>query len=178
MDQLKNKRILIVDDTEDIHEVFKCAFEIKSKLANEKFTKRISNLFGQQPDESDNCKFPMHLPEFDLDSAFQGEEAIEKVKKSIEENKPYALVFLDVRMLPGIDGIETLKRMWEIDKNIEAIICTAYSDCSLTNLSRKLGYTHQLLLLKKPFEVEEIQQIALAQVIKWNWKMAYCKKNG
>ncbi|OFZ22934.1 MAG: hypothetical protein A2202_01495 [Bdellovibrionales bacterium RIFOXYA1_FULL_36_14] len=178
MDQLKNRRILIVDDTEDIHEVFKCAFETKSKVINEKYNKCISNLFDQQPDESDDCKFPTHLPEFDLDSAFQGKEAIEKVKKSIEENMPYALVFLDVRMPPGIDGIETLQKMWEIDKNIEAIICTAYSDYNLTNLSKKLGYTHQLLLLKKPFEVEEIQQITLAQVMKWNWKMAYCKKNG
>ena len=177
MDQLKNKRILIVDDTEDIHEVFKCAFEIKSKVINEKFNKRMSNLFGQHPEVSDDHNVPTHLPEFDLDSAFQGEEAIEKVKKSIEDNQPYALVFLDVRMPPGIDGIETLKRMWKIDKNIEAIICTAYSDYNLTNLSKKLGYTHQLLLLKKPFEVEEIQQIALAQVIKWNWKMSYCKKN-
>ena len=177
MEQLKNKRILIVDDTEDIHEAFKCAFEIKSKVTNEKYNKIISNLFGRQPENSAIDDLPMQLPEFDLDSAFQGDEAIEKVKKSVEEDRPYALVFMDVRMPPGIDGIETLKRVWEIDKNIEAIICTAYSDYNLTNLSKKLGYTHQLLLIKKPFEVEEIQQIALAQVMKWNWKMPYCKKN-
>jgi CheY-like chemotaxis protein len=172
VEDLKNKRILIVDDTEDIHEAIKCALECNSKVTNIKFNSIISDLFDSDKNSDDEI---MELPEYILDSAFQGEEAVEMVQKSFNDGNPYAVVFMDVRMPPGIDGIEALRRIWEIDREIEAIICTAYSDYNLTNLSKKLGYTHQLLLLKKPFEVEEIQQLALAQTIKWNWKMNFKK---
>ncbi|MBN2444268.1 MAG: HD domain-containing protein [Spirochaetales bacterium] len=90
------------------------------------------------------------------------------VKKAKAENFPYALAFIDVRMPPGWDGIETITRIWEIDPFIEVAICTAYADYSWDQIVSKLGYTDHIIIIKKPFEKIEIKQMATALIQKWN----------
>ena len=50
---------------------------------------------------------------YELDHAYQGEEAFTKVKEAEESGRPYAVLFMDVRMPPGWDGIQTIRRIWE-----------------------------------------------------------------
>ena len=52
-----------------------------------------------------------HETSFELDSAYQGQEGFEMVKRALAEHRPFALAFVDVRMPPGWDGIETIARM-------------------------------------------------------------------
>jgi signal transduction histidine kinase len=78
------------------------------------------------------------------------------------------MAFVDVRMPPGIDGVQTIKRLWEIDPNIHCVICSAYSDYSWDQMIEELGQTDKLLILKKPFDPTEIFQIASAFTEKWN----------
>ena len=162
-----NNRILIVDDNISIHRDFKKV--LTNPRADEK--KRLAQieqgLFNQPPalDESEIFSDPQ---DYVVDSAFQGEEALEKVIQAQEEGKPYTLIFMDVRMPPGWDGIETISRIWQRYPEIEMVICTAYSDYSWEKILSELGTTDRLLFLRKPFDTTAVKQMALSQTRKWN----------
>src|ERR1700749_1808094 len=89
------------------------------------------------------------------------------IKQSLAEKLPYAMAFVDVRMPPGWDGIETIARIWEVDPELQMVICTAYSDYSWEDMRAKVGQPDSLLVLKKPFDNIEVQQIAHALTKKW-----------
>jgi len=158
----RNRRILIVDDNEDIHHDFR---RILGPVANASELDALdameASLFGAAPAAP-------KPPTFELTSAYQGSEALAKVRQSLEDGAPYALAFMDVRMPPGWDGIETLTRLWKEDARLLAVICTAYSDYSWEGLSARLGQTDRILILKKPFDPAEVRQMACTLVDKWN----------
>ena len=70
-------------------------------------------------------------------------------------------------MPPGWDGIETIKHMWKIDPDIQVVICTAYSDYSWEETVKELGMGDNYLILKKPFDVVAVRQLACALTRKW-----------
>ena len=104
---------------------------------------------------------------FELDSAYQGQEGLAMVKKALAENRPYALAFVDVRMPPGWDGVETIARIWEVDPELQIVVCTAYADYSWEEMRAKVGQPDSLVVLKKPFDNVEVQQLAHALTKKW-----------
>lgn len=161
-----NNRILIVDDNNSIHRDFN---KVLSNPRAEEKRKLAAIEKGLFQDMFDNEKdSPLEHPDYDVDSAFQGEEALDMVIKAFEEDNPYALVFMDVRMPPGWDGIETISRIWERYPEIEMVICTAYSDYSWERILAQLGTTDRLLFLRKPFDTTAVKQMALSQTQKWN----------
>jgi two-component system cell cycle sensor histidine kinase/response regulator CckA len=154
-----NQRILIVDDNPAIHEDFR-------KI-----------LCPAGPDRSDIRDLKAALfdevskadkeTEFEVISAFQGHEALELAKQALAENRPYAMAFLDVRMPPGWDGIETAVRLWEVCPHLQIVICTAYSDYSWDEMRARLDKPDSLVILKKPFDNIEVRQLAHAMTKKW-----------
>ncbi|NNM59931.1 MAG: EAL domain-containing protein [Legionellales bacterium] len=109
---------------------------------------------------------------FLLDSAYQGEEALQLIRKGKENNTKYSLAFVDVRMPPGMDVVETISHIWELDPDMQIVICTAYSDYSWKEITEKLHLTDRLLILKKPFENIEVQQVANTLTKKWQMSKA------
>ena len=93
---------------------------------------------------------------------------LDRVLQARKEGLPYAMVFLDVRMPPGWDGIETAQKLWEADPDLQIVLCTAYSDYSWQETVAALGRTDRLLILKKPFDRVEVCQLASALTEKWN----------
>jgi anti-anti-sigma regulatory factor/DNA-binding NarL/FixJ family response regulator len=160
----RNRRILIVDDNEDIHHDFRRILEPGTNTSE--LDEMEASLFGVAPAAAPKP------PVFELTSAYQGAEALAKVCKALEEGTPYALAFIDVRMPPGWDGIETLTRLWKEDPHLLAVICSAYSDYSWEDLSARLGQTDRMLILKKPFDPGEVRQMACALIEKWNHRHA------
>src|SRR5690606_6305049 len=108
---------------------------------------------------------------YSIDDAYQGSEAVEMVKRARESGDPYSLVFMDVRMPPGMDGIETIENIWKIDPDVGVVICTAYSDYTWNQIVSKLGQNDNLLFIRKPFDHVSLKQIALAMTTKWSLKM-------
>ena len=153
-----NNRVLIVDDQEDIHQDFEEM--LKPALTNTS-TDDLAKAFASEVDDN-------FLPEFELFHARGGAEAYETVKAAIEADRPIAVAHIDVRMPPGIDGIETTRRIREIDKNIEIVVMTAYTDKPLSEIVRDMELLHKLLYIRKPFAREEIQQMTLSLAEKWN----------
>ena len=152
-----NRRILIVDDNTSIHSDFRnilCPDHSDEAAANA----MEAVLFDEdKPDEVS----------FELDSAYQGQEGFEMVKRALAENRPYALAFVDVRMPPGWDGVETIARIWEVDPELQVVVCTAYADYSWEEMRAKVGQPDSLLVLKKPFDNIEVQQLAHGLTKKW-----------
>ena len=152
-------RVLTIDDNPAIHEDFRKLFSDKSRdLAV--FDELESSVFGGTAPAS-------QVQPFDLDSASQGQEGLEKVKAALAAGRPYALAFVDVRMPPGWDGIETIAQIWKVDPELQVVICTAYSDYSWDDMRQRLGNSDSLLVLKKPFDTVEVLQIAHALTRKW-----------
>jgi signal transduction histidine kinase len=81
---------------------------------------------------------------------------------------PYALAFVDVRMPPGWDGIETIRNLWQADPYLQVVLCTAHSDYTWNQIRDHLGQSERLLILKKPFDNLEVRQLANALTEKWN----------
>lgn len=154
-------RILVIDDNPAIHSDIRKILA-KPAPANPSLEDAESLLFGGGPKEEENL---MH---FEIDSAFQGQEGLELVRKALEgEKQPYSLAFVDVRMPPGWDGIETITRIWEIYPELQVVICTAYSDYSWEDITRRVGRSDSVLILKKPFDNIEVLQMAHALTKKW-----------
>lgn len=156
----KIPRMLLVDDNRSIHDDFRKILCPDSQQASE-LEAAESTLFGA-PAETKKAM------QFELDSAYQGKDALELVRQSVADKKPYAMAFMDVRMPPGWDGIETTAAIWKLDPDIQIVICTAYSDYSWSELHEKLGHTDRLVILKKPFDNIEVLQLAHALCEKWH----------
>lgn len=99
---------------------------------------------------------------FEIGSAYQGQEGLLLVKKALEVGRPYAMAFVDVRMPPGWDGVETTEKIWKIDPEIQIVICTAYSDYSWKEMFERIGNDDRMVILKKPFDTVEALQLAFA----------------
>jgi PAS domain S-box-containing protein len=155
-----NRRILIVDDNTSIHADFR-EILCPDHSGDAAVSALEAAIFGDPAPPPDQIVF-------ELDSAYQGQQALAMVKKSLNEQRPYALAFVDVRMPPGWDGIETIARIWEAYPAIQIVICTAYSDYSWEEMRAKVGQPDNLVILKKPFDNIEAQQLAHALTKKWH----------
>lgn len=165
MSDIGNKRILLVDDNQAIHKDFIKILGGESTTAPEssEASDARAAFFGDEEVETSAC-----TANFELQSAYQGEEAYELVQKSIADKTPYAMAFVDIRMPPGWDGVQTIKKLWEVDPNLEVVICTAFADYSWDDMMKELGSSDRLLILKKPFDPVEVCQFATALTEKWN----------
>lgn len=150
-------RLLIVDDNESIHADLR---KILMQREDDPSLSADENLLFGTVRKSTTT--------FDVDSAFQGKEGLDRVRRSIAEQDPYALAFVDVRMPPGWDGIETIRHLWEVDPELQTVICTAHSDYNWDRISQQLGVSHNLVILKKPFDIIEVKQLAHALTTKWS----------
>ncbi|XXX71909.1 response regulator [Sorangium sp. So ce134] len=103
---------------------------------------------------------------FQVDGACQGQEGLERVRRMQRCGRPYALMFVDMRMPPGWDGIETIERIWAEYPDIEAVICSAYSDYSWHDVIRRLKRP-ELRLLSKPFESKDVLELAWSLTSRW-----------
>lgn len=153
-----NNRILVVDDDDYIHQDIE---ETLKPEVSEPITTDLAKTFGSITDKS-------FLPELEILHAKSGKEAYDKVKEALEKNKPIAVAYVDMRMPPGWDGAETIRKIREIDKDIEIVIMTAFTDKPLSEIVKDMDLLDKLLYIRKPFTREEIQQMTISLIEKWN----------
>ncbi len=161
-DLLISHRILVIDDNEAIHTDFRKIFAGEGAEQDQLLAAERA-LFGEEPPPRQTAR-----PPFQIDSALQGQEGVARIGKALEEGRPYALAFVDMRMPPGWDGLETIERLWAIDPNVQVVICSAHSDYDWLEVIRRLDYSDKLLVIKKPFEAIEVLQSAHALTRKWD----------
>jgi diguanylate cyclase (GGDEF)-like protein len=163
--RIENVRILITDDNAAIHEDFRRILTVSAQDDSNLSDAEIL-LFG------DAAATPAHHPGYALDFALQGQLAVQLVKRARADGHPYTMAFVDMRMPPGWDGLETIEHLWAEDPNVQIVICSAHSDYDWRDIFERLGHSDKLLILKKPFEPIEVLQCASALSRKWRHERA------
>ena len=156
-----NRRILLVDDNLSIHDDFRRILVPRQSTTS--LDDAAAALFGASAEPA-----AVESDTFELDYAQQGQEACEKAALAVASGRRYALAFVDMRMPPGWDGLTTIGKLWQIDPELQVVICTAYSDRSWSEIQGALTARERWLVLKKPFDKVEVLQLAQALTEKWH----------
>jgi two-component system, NtrC family, sensor kinase len=154
------RRILIIDDNPSIHQDFKKILTVGESAVS--LDALEAAIFGDAQPRGKGAY------SFEVDSASQGEEGVQRVREAAQEGHPYSLAFVDIRMPPGIDGVETTARLWQADEDLQVVLCSAYADYSWEEVAQRLGVNQRLLILRKPFDNIEVRQMAHALAQKWD----------
>lgn len=143
-------RILVIDDNPAIYEDF-CKVLCPTTAPAKELLELTNSIFGDahKTDHGD----------YQIDFALRGQEGVEKVKAAINEGWPYVITFVDMRMPNGWGGLETIKNLWIADPQLQIVLCTAYSDYSWDEIRTQLSRRDRFLILKKPFDNIEVQQM-------------------
>lgn len=154
-------RILVADDEPDLIEDYHCALALPGAGDEDlRLAELQDELFGAQNPKSS-------LPDLELVSVNQGEAAVQSVARSRDQGQPFSAAFLDVRMPPGINGLEAAIKIREIDARLPIVIVTAYTDIQTIDLAKQIPPADRLFVLQKPFHTTEIQQLAIALTARW-----------
>ena len=159
MNQPPNRRILLIDDTPSIHDDFRKIL-MPAVDSDQALDDMESALFGSTA--------KTQTPVFELHSAYGGEEGLQLLITAMAQQQPYALAFVDMRMPQGWDGAKTIEELWKVAPDLQVVVCTAYSDYSWDDLLERLNGHDRLLILKKPFDNIEVQQMANTLANKWD----------
>ena len=143
------KRILVIDDNLSIHDDFRKILQLSA--ARRASDQLAAAIFGIPPRAT--------APEFEVISTNQGQHGLELVHESVSNGRPFGAAFVDMRMPGGWDGLQTIEALRAADTQLPCVICTAFSDYSLAELNERLD--SHFLILKKPFDAQEVQQLAL-----------------
>jgi diguanylate cyclase (GGDEF)-like protein len=155
--ELLTHRLLMIDDNPAIHEDYR---KILIGRDDTQISAAEAALFGER-------QSVVPRPLFDVDSALQGRDGVELARRALAEGRPYSVAFVDMRMPPGWDGLETIENLWKVDPDIQVVVCSAYTDYDWLELLARLGRSDKLIVIKKPFEPIEILQSASALSRKW-----------
>ena len=158
----RNTRVLVVDDQESIYIDFQDMLGVKTKK------RKADDLSDAFLSAGGDDKRTGDAVSYELSYASSGDEAYRMIKAAKDSNRPYAVAYVDIRMPPGMDGIETIRRVRKFEKDLEIVIMTAYSDRPMADIVTDMELLHKLLYIRKPVASEEIQQITRALVEKWN----------
>src|SRR5450755_1919937 len=154
-------RILLIDDNAAIHGDFRKVLGADADAsAQAELAVLEADLFG-------DARSVATRPNFEIDSAYQGQEAVEMVRSALAAGRPYAMAFVDMRMPPGWDGLQTIEALWAVDPDVQVVICSAHTDYDWSEVVERLHHSDKLLVLRKPAEPIEVLQCATALSRKW-----------
>jgi diguanylate cyclase (GGDEF)-like protein len=158
-------RVLVIDDNVTTLELFR-------KILTGKASAERTPLDGQMPTS------PQAGPNFLVDTVTSGEEGCQRALDACHSGQPFAVAFVDIRIPGGWDGLRTIEALWQVDPNIQVVICTAYSDHTWDEIVTHLGHSDQWLILRKPFEIIEVLQLASALSDKWRLQVEHMDRMG
>ncbi len=146
-----NRRILVIDDNPAIHEDFRRILQPSAGALAflEAQTALLRDVPRQAPPQ-----------DFEVACADQGQAGLAMLQHAIRHGRPYAVAFVDMRMPPGWDGVETIEHLWRAAPDLQVVICTAFADFDWDYVIQQLGHSDQLLIIRKPFDVVEVWQLA------------------
>jgi signal transduction histidine kinase len=159
---LEHFRILVADDERAVLDAYRTVLsDINAPhVRDDKIESLEARLFGAQRTIESGPTFTSVL-------CRGGEEAVEAMRGSTADDPPFPVAFLDVRMPPGIDGIETAARIRALDPEINIVIVTAYADSHPREIAQRVPPLDKLFYISKPFQKMELQQFVLALTAKW-----------
>ena len=156
-------RVLVVDDEPAVIEAYRQVLDPpKSSSARAEIEDLRTRLFLSGGAPAVAAVHPRDAHRFETEYCNGAEAAVAAVREACAGGRPFALVFLDMRMPPGPDGAWAAERIRELDPQIEIVVCTAYSDVDPAEVGRRVPPADQLFYLQKPFHPHEVRQLAIA----------------
>lgn len=160
----ENRRILIIDDNQTIHDDIAKVLRLRNDPPPGPASESWRKFFAA----AEPLAMDPPPPTYEISSAHQGDQGVTLARAAASQGRPYALAFVDGRMPPGIDGIETCRLLWEHVPDLQIVLCTAYADYNWEDIRRVLGARQDLIILHKPFDIIEVQQLADTLTTRWN----------
>jgi CheY-like chemotaxis protein len=168
LSKLSNRSLLVIDDNHSLHRDYAAVLQPDHRNEEEeKLDELESLLLGDTETRPRPCE-----RNFEILSAYQGEEAYQLVKRHLAKGIKHPLAFVDMRMPPGWDGLETIKRISEVDPAMRFIIVTAYSDHSEEEIEKELGLRTPITIIHKPFDPNDLYELTHDIVSDWNSQYA------
>ena len=161
-------RVLVVDDEPEVRDAYRQILlenEVTQEMVG--FRELRSRLFKRTPAEAARERSVARTGTIEPVFCDGAQAAVNRVKESLARNEPFAVVFLDVRMPPGPDGVWAATQIREVDPAVEIVICTAYSDADPCEIGGLVPPEDKLSYLQKPFHPHEIRQMTIALSSKW-----------
>ncbi|MBT3232391.1 MAG: diguanylate cyclase [Calditrichaeota bacterium] len=149
----KNPKIIFVDDDKSIRDDFRKFLSGDSKISR-----------SADKSSADN----VNLPRYDLDTALDWEIALKKIEAAVKTGNPYTVCFVNVLLFSGLGGKKTIKRIIEVDDQLQIVVCSTYADHTWEDMFFELGESHNLAFLRIPFDAIELPQMLLTLTRKWN----------
>lgn len=154
-------RVLVADDEKPILDAYQRIFSaIGGKRVDSELQSLEEELYNSGESRADG-------PILDVVVCSQGEEAVASVAKARELGVPFSVVFLDVRMPPGIDGVTAAQKIRKIDMNCIIVFVTGFSDVDPAQIDAAVPPSDKILYLQKPVQTVEIQQLTRALICQW-----------
>ncbi|MEM7673027.1 MAG: hypothetical protein AAF212_06765 [Verrucomicrobiota bacterium] len=160
-----NRHILIIDDNQSIHDDYRRILVNNDGDDEAALQAAEAFLFDEAVPESRSGSSQF---DFELEHALSGKDGLDILNRLKDTDSPISLAFVDMRMPPGWNGVETIEHLWSTDPRLQVVICSAYSDVSWESIRKQFGKRDNLLILRKPFEPEEVQQLAASLTEKWD----------
>jgi len=171
MNALVNRILVVDDDMLLVSEYLHCLGEgFEPDFATTTLTDLEKVLFGDDTDERGAAKFEVHTRN-------QGLAAVEAVAAAVEAGQPYSIVFIDIRMPPGMDGIEAAKKIRMLDPNVNIVVVTGSVTPAPESLGKQIPPADKVFFFQKPFHALECRQLAAALCGKWHSDMALRNAN-
>ncbi len=145
-------RVLVADDDEHVLDCYREAF------CDDEPTNRMRALDEMAADLFDADEGSVEQPKFDIVACRQGEDAIRKAEMAAQQGKPFDVIILDVRMPPGIDGVEAGSRIRRFDRDVEIVFVTGFSDIPLEELRRRVPPPARLHCFNKPLSFSKLAE--------------------
>jgi diguanylate cyclase (GGDEF)-like protein len=161
-------RVLVVDDEPEVRDAYRqilAASEVSQEMTG--FHELRSRLFRKEPAPAQRARAASRVSNFEAVFCEQAQEAVAAVKQGLAREQPFAVVFLDMRMPPGRDGVWAATQIRELDPAVEIVICTAYSDADPCEIGSYVPPEDKLSYLQKPFHPHEVRQMTIALASKW-----------
>jgi CheY-like chemotaxis protein len=158
MQPVKSIRVLIADDDENILHCYRSAFG--GNCADD-YAETLGSLEAELFDAKPVGEA---APKFEIVACKQGDDAISLAAEATREGKPFDVVILDVRMPPGIDGVEAGSRIRQIDPDVEIVFVTGFADLTMSEIARRVPPPVKLHYFNKPLSFMQLAESVASMV--------------
>jgi diguanylate cyclase len=153
--------VLVVDDDRALHDDYERCLGPRARETVALSSAR-DELFGGVTAPVDES-----LITFQIDHAYTGVAGLDLVETGAANGKHYCVAFVDMRMPPGWNGVDTIAALWQADPRVQIVLCTAFSDFTWDKVLSAVGRSEGLHLLRKPFAAEQVRRFAEVLAKKW-----------
>lgn len=120
------------------------------------------------PDETDLLEEELYglekdlRPRAELTLCRQGDEAVQLVREALDEGEPFDVIVLDIRMPPGIDGVEAARQIRELMPEVQILFVSGFSDYGRSDLEELVPPATHMGYIEKPVRLSELASKIIA----------------